>query len=103
MEPMYVFATYFFYLSSILTASSQVPSVSSFSSDERLNGEFILKLKAQWKCQRHHGEHGQPGYCYITPAGKCIPLNNHRFDAWAAAWVSLFAVDFCTMLTINPS
>lgn len=55
----------------------------------QLHGDIILKLKDTHPCEKHRGEHGEPGYCYIAPDGSHVGLNNRRFAIWAAAMVSL--------------
>ena len=61
-----------------------------FSDATQLHGRFILELKKKWPCQQHYGEHGELGFCYVTPAGEHIHLNSLHLKAWAAAMVKLF-------------
>ncbi|KAF8062512.1 hypothetical protein FPV67DRAFT_1672970 [Lyophyllum atratum] len=61
-----------------------VPQVGAFSEASQLHGHFILQLKQKWKCEKHLGEHGEPGYCY-TSDDRHLLLNNLRFKSWAAA------------------
>ena len=65
----------------------QVPQTTDFSDLSQLNGRFVLELKNKWPCQTHQGEHGEPGHCYISPAGEHTRLNPLRLKAWAAAMV----------------
>ncbi|CDO75078.1 hypothetical protein BN946_scf185010.g3 [Trametes cinnabarina] len=59
---------------------------SSFFSDEaQINGQIIMQLKAKWACERHQGEHGEPGYCYVDVAGTHLGLNHRKLKLWAAA------------------
>ncbi|KAF8878266.1 hypothetical protein CPB84DRAFT_1688378 [Gymnopilus junonius] len=68
-----------------LAYGTRVPQVDNFSDLAQLHGRFILELKKKWPCQMHQGEHGETGYCYITPTSEHICLNPLRFKAWAAA------------------
>ncbi|KAF6753833.1 hypothetical protein DFP72DRAFT_1010282 [Ephemerocybe angulata] len=69
-----------------LTHGTHIPSVNGYSDNEQRSGEFIQKVKLQWKCEQHHSESGGPGYCYVTSTGSHVRLNNNRLKAWAAAW-----------------
>ncbi|GLB45420.1 hypothetical protein LshimejAT787_2500090 [Lyophyllum shimeji] len=67
-----------------LAYGTHVPQVGAFSEASQLHGHFILQLKQKWKCEKHLGEHGEPGYCYVSDNGH-LPLNNLRFKSWASA------------------
>ncbi|KIK75932.1 hypothetical protein PAXRUDRAFT_18562 [Paxillus rubicundulus Ve08.2h10] len=69
-------------------AASKVPRLDNYSDSARLNGHYILRLKGQWKCQEHTGEHGEPGFCYIKPDGGHFGLNTRRLGAWGATWAA---------------
>ena len=60
-----------------------------FDDSTQLHGNIILQLKAQWPCDKHHGEHGEAGFCYIDPNGNHLGLNMRKLKVWAAAIVSL--------------
>ncbi|KAF8056089.1 hypothetical protein FPV67DRAFT_1432500 [Lyophyllum atratum] len=68
-----------------LAYGTRVPQVGMFSEASQINGNFILMLKQKWKCDKHLGEHGEPGFCYTTPDHGHLPLNHLRFRTWAAA------------------
>lgn len=68
---------------------SQVPKVSNFSKAAQIQGTFIIQLKQKWVCEKHQGEHGEPGHCYVNPLGAHIRLNPRRLKEWAAAWVCI--------------
>ncbi|KAI1782750.1 hypothetical protein LXA43DRAFT_1103460 [Ganoderma leucocontextum] len=65
--------------------SEKVPRMDTFDDATQLHGHIILQLKAQWPCDKHHGEHGEQGFCYIDPNGNHIGLNMRKFKVWAAA------------------
>lgn len=46
-----------------------------------------MQLKMKWVCERHQGEHGEPGYCYVDDAGVHLGLNSRKLKIWAAAIV----------------
>jgi hypothetical protein len=62
-----------------------------------MHGLYILELKKKWKCEKHLGEHGDSGYCYVSADGTHIGLNGYRLKLWAAAWVRFFALE-CFLL-----
>jgi hypothetical protein len=84
-EPRYSFSTL---PPELLLIFLQVPRVGGFSEVEQLHGEIILQLKQKWVCEKHQGEHGQAGACYIDSAGNHIGLNNRKLKIWASAIVS---------------
>jgi len=55
--------------------------VEGFSNATQLHGRFILELKKKLPCQQHHGEHREPGFCYVNPL---------HLKTWAAAMVNIF-------------
>ncbi|KAF9538414.1 hypothetical protein CPC08DRAFT_606382, partial [Agrocybe pediades] len=71
-----------------LAYGTRVPSVEGFSDTAQLHGGIIVELKKKWPCQKHPGEHGESGYCYIPPSGDHIRLNPLRLKLWAAAIAS---------------
>ncbi|KAH6867363.1 hypothetical protein BKA70DRAFT_1133439 [Coprinopsis sp. MPI-PUGE-AT-0042] len=71
-----------------LAYGTKVPQVASFSTQSQLHGLHIMELKQKYKCEKHLGEHGEQGCCYITPSGDHIRLNLFRLRIWAAAWAS---------------
>ncbi|KJA18856.1 hypothetical protein HYPSUDRAFT_144459 [Hypholoma sublateritium FD-334 SS-4] len=68
-----------------LAYGTRVPQIDSFSDTAQLNGRFVIELKKRWPCQIHQGEHGEVGYCYISPSGEHTRLNTLRMKTWAAA------------------
>ncbi|KAF9243072.1 hypothetical protein BU15DRAFT_59952 [Melanogaster broomeanus] len=56
-----------------LTEGSKVPRLENYSSSKK------------WKCQKHTGEHGEPGYCYIKADGQHFGLNTRQLGTWSAA------------------
>jgi hypothetical protein len=67
---------------------TQVPRIEEFREEKQLHGRIIIQLKKRWPCTQHQGEHGEPGYCYITPSAEHVGLNNCKLKIWAAAIVS---------------
>lgn len=73
-----------------LLCGTQVPAVEQFSEADQLHGAIILKLKKQWKCMDHSGEHGEDGYCYVikdtdgAASNVHYALNPRRLRDWAA-------------------
>ncbi|KAG2742900.1 hypothetical protein P692DRAFT_20878935 [Suillus brevipes Sb2] len=68
--------------------STKVPRLENYSDSARVNGHFILRLKSQWKCQEHKGEHGEPGFCFVKPDGDHLGLNTRRLVSWGSAWAN---------------
>ncbi|KAJ3505283.1 hypothetical protein NMY22_g17640 [Coprinellus aureogranulatus] len=71
-----------------LAYGTQVPQLSSFTTNAQLHGVYIMELKRKHRCDQHCGEHGEPGYCYVASDGTHIRLNMHRLRLWAAAWAA---------------
>ncbi|KAH6906352.1 hypothetical protein BKA70DRAFT_1224206 [Coprinopsis sp. MPI-PUGE-AT-0042] len=71
-----------------LMYGTKVPQVTSFSTQSQLHGLHIMELKQKYKCEKHLGEHGEAGHCFVSPAGDHIRLNLFRLRIWAAAWAS---------------
>jgi hypothetical protein len=67
---------------------TRVLCIKEFGEDEQLHGRIIIQLKKRWPCTQHQGEHGEPGYCYITPSAEHVGLNNRKLKIWATAIVS---------------
>ncbi|KAF5310769.1 hypothetical protein D9619_007649 [Psilocybe cf. subviscida] len=65
-----------------------VPKVADFDEALQIQGTFILQLKQKWVCEKHQGEHGEPGHCYVNGSGAHIRLNPRRLKEWAAAWAA---------------
>jgi hypothetical protein len=66
---------------------TKVPHVDNFTELEQLHGSIILQLKGKWTCEKHQGEHGEPGFCYIDSTGGHLGLNNRKLKIWASAIV----------------
>jgi hypothetical protein len=60
----------------------------AFSEAAQLHGAIILELKKKWLCAKHQGEHGDVGYCYVSPNASHVGLNNRKLKLWASAIVS---------------
>lgn len=74
-----------------------------FSDEVQLHGSIILQLKAKWTCEKHGGEHGEHGYCYVSPTGEHVGLNNRKLKIWAAAIVGgKFLIQAYTFLISIP-
>ncbi|KAJ2932453.1 hypothetical protein H1R20_g4638, partial [Candolleomyces eurysporus] len=71
-----------------LAYGTQVPQISSFNTTTQMHGLYILELKKKWKCEKHLGEHGDSGHCYVSADGSHIRLNGYRLKLWAAAWAA---------------
>jgi hypothetical protein len=67
---------------------TQVPRIDEFREEDQLHSRIILQLKKKWPCAQHHGEHGEPGFCYIAASGEHVGLNTRKLKIWAAAIVS---------------
>ncbi|KAJ7088713.1 hypothetical protein C8R44DRAFT_649479, partial [Mycena epipterygia] len=68
-----------------LLHGTKVPGVDDFSLGDQINGMFALKLKEHWRCEKHLGEHGDVGQCYVDTVGQHIGLNKRKIKVWAAA------------------
>ncbi|KDR67216.1 hypothetical protein GALMADRAFT_80029 [Galerina marginata CBS 339.88] len=68
-----------------LLYGTKVPRVEGYSAQEQLHGEIIVQLKQKWVCEKHQGEHGEPGACYVDSAGNHLGLNNRKLKIWASA------------------
>ncbi|KIK76654.1 hypothetical protein PAXRUDRAFT_18046 [Paxillus rubicundulus Ve08.2h10] len=71
-----------------LAYGTKVPRVEAFSEDAQIHGGIILQLKAKWVCEKHLGEHGEVGYCYVSSTGEHLGLNHRKLKLWAAAIAS---------------
>ncbi|KAF9225177.1 hypothetical protein BS17DRAFT_801307 [Gyrodon lividus] len=68
-----------------LMYGTQVPRIDLFTEDTQLHGPIIMQLKKRWVCEKHAGEHGEPGYCFVNTCGKHLGLNHRKLKLWAAA------------------
>ncbi|KAF8834082.1 hypothetical protein BDN67DRAFT_1016881 [Paxillus ammoniavirescens] len=68
-----------------LSHGTKVPRTEAFSAESQLHGAIIMQLKRKWTCEKHQGEHGEAGYCYINPTGEHVGLNHRKLKSWAAA------------------
>ncbi|KAG1732927.1 uncharacterized protein EDB91DRAFT_1057805 [Suillus paluster] len=68
-----------------LLYGTKVPRVDIFSDEVQLNGAIILQLKAKWTYEKHSGEHGESGHCYVSAMGEHVGLNHRKLKLWAAA------------------
>ncbi|CCO35512.1 hypothetical protein BN14_09630 [Rhizoctonia solani AG-1 IB] len=66
---------------------TKVPRLADMDAPVQMHGAQILKLKETHRCEKHCGEHGEPGFCYVTPDGTHVGLNMRRFAIWGAAMV----------------
>ncbi|KAJ6473089.1 hypothetical protein C8R45DRAFT_835651 [Mycena sanguinolenta] len=71
-----------------LVHGTKVPRVEDFSAKEQLHGEMILKLKTKWPCEKHAGENGDLGHCWIDVGGNHVGLNMRKLKIWASAIVA---------------
>lgn len=62
-----------------------MPHLDGYGETEQLHGAIVLQLKQKWACEKHQGEHGEPGACYVDSAGNHLGLNNHKLKIWASA------------------
>jgi hypothetical protein len=53
-----------------------------------------MQLKRKWTCEKHQGEHGEAGHCYVNPMGEHVGLNHRKLKLWATAIVSFCFVDY---------
>lgn len=81
-------------IESAVGLGTKVPRLANMDTVSQLHGDIILKLKDTHPCEKHRGEHGEPGYCYIAPDGSHVGLNNRRFAIWAAAMAAGDATRF---------
>lgn len=77
----------FRYFDIFLIPPFQVPRFDMFSDTTQLHAPYVIQLKSLHKCEKHPGEHGQDGHCYINPKGEHLGLNNKKIKEWSAAWV----------------
>ncbi|KAH7903888.1 hypothetical protein BJ138DRAFT_965420, partial [Hygrophoropsis aurantiaca] len=70
---------------SILSMDFIVPRLDAFTEEEQLHGNIIMELKAKYGCERHQGEHGEVGHCFVDASGEHLGLNNRKLKIWAAA------------------
>ena len=59
-----------------------------------------MELKMKWPCERHQGEHGEAGFCYVDPAGNHLGLNHRKLAMWAAAIVCTTFTFICFYIDI---
>ncbi|KAJ7051597.1 hypothetical protein C8F01DRAFT_639347 [Mycena amicta] len=71
-----------------LLYGTKIPRVDDYSIQDQLQGDMILKIQNKWKCDKHQGENGKVGHCYIDVDGNHMGLNMRKFRAWAAAVVA---------------
>lgn len=48
---------------------------------------MIMKLDTKWACEKHHGENGDVGHCYVDASGNHMALNMRKKKMWASAVV----------------
>jgi len=63
----------------------KVPRLEGFSEGIQGLGAIVLELKLKYPCTTHHGEHGDPGVCFIGASGEHLGLNNRKLKMWATA------------------
>ncbi|KAH7903729.1 hypothetical protein BJ138DRAFT_1120100 [Hygrophoropsis aurantiaca] len=68
-----------------LLYGTKVPRLDGFTEEQQLHGSIILDLKAKYSCERHQGEHGEAGYCFVDASGEHLGLNPRKLKIWAAA------------------
>lgn len=72
-----------------------MPRLDGYGETEQLHGAIVLQLKQKWACEKHQGEHGEPGACYVDSAGNHLGLNNRKLKIWASAIVS--SIQYCSV------
>ncbi|KAJ6481124.1 hypothetical protein C8R45DRAFT_831641 [Mycena sanguinolenta] len=71
-----------------LMYGTKVPRVEDYTPQDQLQGAMIMKLNTKWACEKHHGENGDVGHCWIDPNGNHIGLNMQKKKLWASAIVA---------------
>ncbi|KAJ7229586.1 hypothetical protein C8J57DRAFT_1251772 [Mycena rebaudengoi] len=71
-----------------LLYGTKVPKIDDFTPQAQLNGHMVLKLSEKWSCEKHQGEHGECGHCWIDSSGNHVGLNMRKKALWAAAIVA---------------
>ncbi|KAJ7484964.1 hypothetical protein B0H11DRAFT_2414016 [Mycena galericulata] len=71
-----------------LLYGTKVPRVDDYSPQDQLHGAMILKLNEKWPCQKHAGENGDVGHCWVDAGGNHIGLNMRKKKMWAASIVA---------------
>ncbi|KAJ7880688.1 hypothetical protein B0H13DRAFT_2345482 [Mycena leptocephala] len=61
-----------------LLYGTKVPLMDDFTPQEQLHGAMIMKLETKWACEKHHGESGDVGHCYVDASGNHMPLNMRK-------------------------
>ncbi|EIM82177.1 uncharacterized protein STEHIDRAFT_114797 [Stereum hirsutum FP-91666 SS1] len=85
-----------------LMRGTRVPHLAGLSDNDCLHGTLNLKLRKQWECHEHLGEHGQPRVCYVNALGKHIGVNNWRSNVWTTAISFTSTLDTTTHLDTWP-
>ncbi|KAJ6601564.1 hypothetical protein B0H10DRAFT_1823908, partial [Mycena sp. CBHHK59/15] len=71
-----------------LVHGTRVPRFEDFTPQDRLHGAMLLKPKGKWLCEKHAGENGDVGHCWIDVGGNHVVLNMRKLKMWASAIVS---------------
>ncbi|KAJ7677222.1 hypothetical protein B0H17DRAFT_867710, partial [Mycena rosella] len=71
-----------------LLYGTKVPRVDDFTPQDQLHGSMILKLKGKWPCDKHQGESGDVGHCWIDVGGNHTGLNMRKLKMWSSAIVA---------------
>ncbi|KAF8176897.1 hypothetical protein K438DRAFT_1727053 [Mycena galopus ATCC 62051] len=71
-----------------LVHGTRVPRVEDFTPLDQLHGAMLLKLKAKWPCEKHAGENGDVGHCWIDVGSNHIGLNMRKLKMWASVIVA---------------
>ncbi|KAJ7856212.1 hypothetical protein B0H14DRAFT_2352800 [Mycena olivaceomarginata] len=72
-----------------LMYGTKVPRVDDYTPQDQLHGAMIMKLDAKWACEKHHGENGDIGHCWIDPNGNHTGLNMRKKKMWASAIITV--------------
>ena len=65
----------------------KVSHLDNYTEIEQLQGSIILQLKMKWSCEKHQGEHGNPGFCYIDLTDGHLGFNIWKLNIWASGIV----------------
>jgi hypothetical protein len=63
-------------------------SKTTYSPQDQLHVTMVMKLDPKWACEKHRGENGDIGHCWINPNGNHTGLNMGKKKMWASALVS---------------
>ncbi|KAJ7729552.1 hypothetical protein B0H14DRAFT_2640401 [Mycena olivaceomarginata] len=59
-----------------------------YGTKDQLHVTMVMKLDPKWACEKHRGENGDIGHCWINPNGNHTGLNMGKKKMWASAIVA---------------